>query len=174
MLPSASSSHSDMVVNYTAFVHCRLSWRPQPRMICAYNSLNSKETPMTRMLPLVVSIITVTHAVCATASAADELSSSILLPNQDWEVEADSLGFVDGLTCDKAGNLFFSDLRSKPAAIYTVRPDGTLTKLAEASRSGLKIGPDGLLYACGSGKIAAYDPATGKETILAENLQPND
>jgi enterochelin esterase family protein len=107
-------------------------------------------------------------------SAADDALSAILLPKENWEGEADTLGFTDGLACDKDGNLFFSDLRAKPPAIYAVEPDGTLTKFADASRSGLEFGSDGLLYACGSGKIASYDIATRKETILAENLQPND
>jgi enterochelin esterase family protein len=103
-----------------------------------------------------------------------DTSLSSIIPDGEWELAADKLGFTDGLATDKDGNLYFSDLRSKPAAIYKISPDGTKTKVADANRSGLKLGPDGRLYGCGNKQIAAYDLATGKETILAENLQPND
>ncbi|HEV8379139.1 MAG TPA: SMP-30/gluconolactonase/LRE family protein [Tepidisphaeraceae bacterium] len=106
--------------------------------------------------------------------AADEGLSAIV-PEGKWEVAVEGLGFADGLTFDRDGNLYFSDLRPKPAVIWKLATDGTNTKVAEgASRSGLRIGADGKLYACGSGKIAAYELPSGKETILAEGLQPND
>jgi sugar lactone lactonase YvrE len=108
------------------------------------------------------------------AQAADAAGLAAIVPPGEWELAVDNLGFADGLTSDSEGNLYFSDLRSKPAAIYKLSPQGAKTKLADASRSGLKIGPDGKLYACGSKQLASYDLATGKETILAENLQPND
>jgi enterochelin esterase family protein len=112
----------------------------------------------------------------ATSLAADgDGPSGVVLPNEDWKVAAEGLGFTDGLTCDREGNLYFSDLRAKPAVIYKLAPDGTKTKVAEGqSRSGLKVGADGLLYGCGSGKVVVYELASGKETVLGEGLQPND
>jgi enterochelin esterase family protein len=98
-----------------------------------------------------------------------------IVPDGKWEVAVEGLGFSDGLTLDREGNLYFSDLRAKPAVIWKLSTDGTKTKVAEGqSRSGLRIGADGKLYTCGSGKIAVYDLPDGKETILAEGLQPND
>jgi sugar lactone lactonase YvrE len=105
----------------------------------------------------------------------DETSLSSVIPDAKWEIALEGLGFSDGLTCDREGNLYFSDLRPKPAVVWKLAPDGTKTKVAEGqSRSGLRMGADGKLYACGSGKIAVYELPTGKETILAEGLQPND
>src|SRR5258705_6681546 len=109
------------------------------------------------------------------APAAEDSSLSAIVPDGKWEVAVEGLGFSDGLTCDRQGNLYFSDLKPKPAVIWKLAPDGTKTKVVEGqSRSGLRIGADGKLYACGSGKIAVYNLSDGKETILAEGLQPND
>jgi gluconolactonase len=113
--------------------------------------------------------------VCQPGWGADDPSLSSIVPDGKWEVAVEGLGFSDGLTCDGEGNLYFSDLRAKPAVIWKLAPDGTKTKVAEGqSRSGLRMGADGKLYACGSGKIAVYELADGKETILADGLQPND
>jgi enterochelin esterase family protein len=108
------------------------------------------------------------------AAEGGEGLSSILLADEGWEVAVEGLGFADGLTCDEEGNLYFSDLRAKPAAIYRLSGEGAKTKVAEASRSGLEMGGDGRLYGCGGGKIVFHDVGTGKETVLAEGVQPND
>src|SRR6266850_7122091 len=106
--------------------------------------------------------------------AADEALSAII-PEGKWEVAVEGLGFSDGLTCDREGNLYFSDLKAKPAVIWKLAPDGTKTKVAEGtSRSGLRMAAEGKLCACGSKQIAVYELPSGKETILAEGLQPND
>src|SRR3954471_20601085 len=103
--------------------------------------------------------------------AADESQLSAIIPDGKWELAVEGLGFADGLTLDREGNLYFSDLKAKPAVIWKLAPDGTRTKVAEGqSRSGLRMGADGKLYACGSGKIAVYELPSGKETILAEGL----
>src|SRR5256714_4505941 len=113
--------------------------------------------------------------VCQVGFGADDPSLSSVVPDGKWEVAVEGLGFADGLTCDRDGNLYFSDLKPKPAVIWKLSPDGTKTKVAEGqSRSGLRMGSDGKLYACGSGKITVYELPDGKETILAEGLQPND
>src|SRR5258705_1354887 len=107
--------------------------------------------------------------------AANDSALSTIIPDGNWQVAVEGLGFCDGLTCDREGNLYFSDLKAKPAVIWKLAPDGAKTKVAEGqSRSGLRMGADGKLYACGSGKIAVYELPSGKETILAEGLQPND
>src|SRR6266576_11813 len=126
-------------------------------------------------LPFICAFVVACAVSAATLRAVDESSLAAIIPDGKWEVAVEGLGFADGLTCDREGNLYFSDLKAKPAVIWKLAPDGTKTKVAEGqSRSGLRMGADGKLYECGSGKIAVYDLPSGKETILAEGLQPND
>src|SRR3954470_14369563 len=123
---------------------------------------------------VMVWVATLVLAAPFACAAADDALGAIV-PEGKWEVAVEGLGFSDGLTCDREGNLYFSDLRAKPATIWKLAPDGTKTKVAEGqSRSGLRMGADGRLYACGSKQIAVYELPSGKETILAEGLQPND
>ncbi len=58
--------------------------------------------------------------------------------------------------------------------IFKLSPDGKRTKVAEAAMSGTKMGPDGKLYGCGSGKVMSFDLADGKAALVADGLQPND
>src|SRR6266576_5322145 len=126
-------------------------------------------------LPFICAFVVACAVSAATLRAVDESALSSIVPDGKWEVAVEGLGFADGLTCDREGDLYFSDLKAKPAVIWKLAPDGTKTKVAEGqSRSGLRMGADGKLYACGSGKIAVYDLPDGKETILGEGLQPND
>ena len=99
--------------------------------------------------------------------------TAILIPGEDWKVVADHVGFADGASSDPAGNFYFSDLK-KPVGIFRIAPDGTKTKVADAGMSGTKFGPDGRLYTCGGGKVAVFDLTSGKETVIADNLKPND
>ena len=110
------------------------------------------------------------------ARGADESSalSSILVAGDDWQMVSEGHGFLDGPTSDSDGNLYFSDLKSKPVGIYKLTPDGTKTTLTEAARSGLKFGPDGRLYAVGGGKLVVYTLPDMKETVLAEKISTND
>lgn len=109
----------------------------------------------------------------ARAGDADRLAS-ILVAGDEWQVAAENLGFADGTCSDADGNIYFSDLKNKPAAIYKLTPDGKQTKIADAGMSGNKIGPDGKLYGCGGGKVMVFDLATGAGTQLAEGLSTND
>lgn len=110
----------------------------------------------------------------ARAQNADGLSK-ILVRGEDWQVVADGIGFADGASADAEGNFYFSDLKTKPPAIYKIAPDGkTRTKIADVGMSGTKIGPDGKLYACGGGKLVVIDLADGKVSTLAQNLKTND
>src|SRR3954451_15186240 len=88
--------------------------------------------------------------------ADDGKLAAILLPGEDWQVVSEGHGFVDGPSCDAEGNLYFSDLKSKPPGVYKLTPDGKKTTLVEAGRSGTKIGADGRLYAVGGGKLVVY------------------
>lgn len=103
----------------------------------------------------------------------------LILPDAKWEVVAEGLGFADAPMSDDKGNFYFSDMRSTPPAVWKVAPDGKKSKVVEGIPvSGMKFGPDGRLYACaGTGKekvIAAFELPSGKKTVLAENVAPND
>jgi sugar lactone lactonase YvrE len=111
----------------------------------------------------------------AGAEAENDALAAVLVDGEEWQVVAEGLGFADGPSCDADGNFYFSDLKGKPPAVYKVTPDGKRSTVVEAGRSGTKFGADGRLYACGGGKVVAYDLAAGaKESVLAEGLQPND
>lgn len=99
----------------------------------------------------------------------------LLMPGENWEVVADNLGFADAPCSDAEGNFYFSDM--KAPAIYKVSAtDGTRTVVAEESVSGLKFGPDGLMYACQGAKsrVISINPATGEVKELAGDVAPND
>ncbi|GDY21306.1 hypothetical protein LBMAG56_26520 [Verrucomicrobiota bacterium] len=109
-----------------------------------------------------------------TAAGQDMPLSMLLLEGEGWQVVSEGHGFVDGPCADAKGNFYFSDMR-KPA-IYRVSPDGQMTTLVEQPASGLKFGPDGRLYACQGSKkrLVAFELPGGKETVIAEDIQPND
>jgi enterochelin esterase family protein len=113
----------------------------------------------------------------AQAPAVQPALNQILLPGEDWHLVAGDLQFADGPCADAQGNLYFCEMRGTPPVIWRVSPGGEKTKFIEGtSASGLKLGPDGRLYACiGKEKILiAFDLPDGKKTIIAEDVQPND
>ncbi|HEX4264266.1 MAG TPA: SMP-30/gluconolactonase/LRE family protein [Verrucomicrobiae bacterium] len=100
--------------------------------------------------------------------------STILLPDEGWQLVAENLRGADGLTANAAGEVFFSDHASN--CIYKIALDGQLSVFKkDAGTGGLIFGPDGKLYAGQGGqkRVVSYD-ADGKEEIVAEDLQPND
>jgi sugar lactone lactonase YvrE len=127
-----------------------------------------------RMFAIGLMVGLLSLAAHAQAENSDGLSK-ILVPGEDWQVVADGIGFADGASADAEGNFYFSDLKSKPPAVYKVAPDGkTRTKIADIGMSGTKIGPDGMLWACGGGKVVRINLADGTVTTKAENLKTND
>ena len=105
--------------------------------------------------------------------------AAIFIPGEEWQVAAENLGFADGLCCDAEGNVYFCDMRAKPAAaIFKLAPDGTKTKVLDAGRSGTHFGPDGRLYTVGDKKCIVYDLAAAAPaadpTVLAEGISTND
>src|SRR6266566_9921669 len=120
---------------------------------------------MKSMIRANVAIVVMLLSATRASYAADEGLAAVV-PDGKWEVAVEGLGFADGLTCDGEGNLYFSDLKAKPAVIWKLATDGTKTKVAEGtSRSGLRMGADGKLCACGTKQIAVYELPSGKETI---------
>jgi enterochelin esterase-like enzyme/sugar lactone lactonase YvrE len=101
---------------------------------------------------------------------------NLLIPGESWEVVADKLGFADALCSDKAGNVYFCDMRA-PAVYRVNASDGSMSEIAKESVSGLEFSPDGsLLYACQGSKnrIISIDPATGEVKTVADGVKPND
>src|SRR3982750_201691 len=123
---------------------------------------------MVRSLILCVAMVLVAPGL----TRAEDIEA--IVPAGEWQVAVEGLGFADGLSYDRDGNVFFADLRGANAGVYKLAPDGTKTKLYDAGRSGTRPGPDGRLYACGGKTLVAIDPATGKVTPVADKLGTND
>src|SRR4029078_11470673 len=100
---------------------------------------------------------------------------NLLIPGKSWEVAADNLGFADALCADAEGNVYFSDMRAP--AIYRIGAgDGKSTEIVKEAVSGMKFGPDGLLYGCQGAKnrVISIDPKSGAVKEIATNVPPND
>lgn len=100
---------------------------------------------------------------------------NLLIRDQSWEVVAKDLGFADGLCTDKAGNLYFCDM--KAPSVVRIGTDGTRKEICKESVSGLKFSPDeSLLYACQGSKkrVISINPSNGEVKVVAEGVQPND
>lgn len=101
----------------------------------------------------------------------------LLIEGEPWQLVADGIAFADAPCADDQGNFYFCDMRSQPPVVWKVAPSGDKTKLIEGTPcSGLKFGPDGRLYGCvGKDKqLVAFELPSGKKTVIAENVQPND
>ncbi|WP_425614371.1 alpha/beta hydrolase-fold protein [Anatilimnocola sp. NA78] len=99
----------------------------------------------------------------------------LLIPGQTWEPVAEGLGFADAPCADAEGNFYFSDM--KAPAVYKVNAtDGARVEIAKEAISGLKFGPDGLLYGCQGAKsrVISLDPKSGAIKEVATNVAPND
>lgn len=96
----------------------------------------------------------------------------ILEAGQDWQVVASGFKFTEGPAADAAGNVYFTDIPNN--RIHRIDADGKVSVFAENTHgaNGLKIGPDGRLYACqsGIGTVVAYDTKTARETKLADGI----
>ncbi|MDA7874242.1 SMP-30/gluconolactonase/LRE family protein [Rhodopirellula sp.] len=111
-------------------------------------------------------------------AAQDMPLSQVLIDGENWQSVSSGHQFTDGLTTDAEGNLYFADVAAG-TTINRIGHDGKLTVVAkDAPRiSGMHFGPDGRIYACqgGSfGRIVAFDLASGKMEVIADNVKPND
>ncbi len=99
---------------------------------------------------------------------------NLLIPGEDWRVEAEGMGFAEAGCADPEGNFYFSDL--KAPAIYRIGVDGTRSKVTGEGVSGLKFGPDGWLYGCQGVKkrVIAINPVGGIVREVVGGVQPND
>ncbi len=99
----------------------------------------------------------------------------LLIPGQSWEVAADNLGFADAPCADAQGNFYFSDMRA-PAVYKLSIADGRRTEVVKEAVSGMKFGPDGLLYGCqgAMSRVISIDPQSGAVKEVATDVAPND
>jgi enterochelin esterase family protein len=99
----------------------------------------------------------------------------LLIPGESWEVASEDLGFADAPCPDTDGNFYFSDMRA-PAVYKISAVDGSRTEIAKEAVSGMKFGPDGLIYACQGAKnrVISIDPKSGAVKVVATDVTPND
>ena len=96
----------------------------------------------------------------------------VLQAGEEWEVVSEGHKFTEGPAADAEGNLYFTDIPNN--RIWKIPAGGKPTVFAENTNgaNGLKIGPDGRLYACQgkANRVVAYDVATAKEAVIAEDI----
>ncbi len=100
---------------------------------------------------------------------------NLLIPNEAWELVAEGLGFADAPCSDKHGNFYYSDM--KASVVVRISADGMArSEIAQEAVSGMKFGPDGLLYACQGAKsqVISIDPNSGATKVVASQVAPND
>lgn len=101
--------------------------------------------------------------------------TNILLPDHGWQLVSQGHRFTEGLTANAKGEVFFVDVQGEQ--IFKIGLDGKVTLFKDQSGrvSGLRIGPDGRLYAAQGGRkrIVAYD-MSGAEAVIAEDVPSND
>jgi len=108
-------------------------------------------------------------------SSKNQFLSDILIPGQDWELVGQGYKFTEGTAANASGEVFYQDIPNSKT--YKVGLDGKVTELPIDAKkaSGTSFGADGRRYvaAGGAGQIISYD-ASGKESVVADNIKPND
>ena len=101
--------------------------------------------------------------------------TEILDPDSEWELVSEGHKFTEGPAVDRDGNFYFCDIPTNQ--VYKVGPDGkpVVFRSNSGGTNGLMFGPDGRLYAAQSAakRVVAWAP-DGAETVIADNLAPND
>ncbi|MDB5302010.1 MAG: SMP-30/Gluconolaconase/LRE domain protein [Phycisphaerales bacterium] len=97
----------------------------------------------------------------------------VLIPGEEWQVAAEGYKFTEGPAADAEGNVYFTDIPNNK--IFRIDSSGKAAPFAENTNgaNGLKIGPDGRLYACQgkAGRVVAYDTKSAKEEVIAEGIK---
>ena len=108
----------------------------------------------------------------------DEALVKVLVDGEGWQVMAQGYKFTDAACSDAEGNFFFADV-SAGSSINRIDPTGKVSELITNTPriSGLKLGPDGRIYACTQSpkkQVVAFTLPEGTMTVLADDVQPND
>jgi gluconolactonase len=109
--------------------------------------------------------------------AQDTSLKDWLIEGEPWKVAVQGFEFIDGLACDAAGHLLFTDVKSGKG-IYQLEPATGKHELIVDNLpgiSGLHVGPGGLFYAC-QNKAQRVITVTrdGKVEELLANVKCND
>jgi sugar lactone lactonase YvrE len=101
--------------------------------------------------------------------------SAILLPNEAWRVVGEGVQDVQGLTTDRAGNIYVSTKAGKSLLLISTGNRMSTVYENEGSFAGLACGADDRVYACQPEKrrIVAL-AADGKVNTVAEDLPARD
>ena len=116
--------------------------------------------------PLVFAVILLAAAACAPGQEAAP-TNAIVAPGAKLEKLAGGFKFTEGPTCDKDGNVFFTDQPNNRIMKWSV--DGKLTTfLQPAGRSnGMHFDAQGHLLACAAEKTEMWSIAPdGRHTVL--------
>src|SRR5437879_1389845 len=135
-------------------------------------------SPIISLVLYAISLLTFIATGRAQNLAGDEALSKVLIDGEGWQLVADGFGFTDAACADAEGNFYFFDL-GKGAGIQRIGSDGKVATFIDKTPkcSGLKFGSDGRLYACTQGpkkQVVALEVPSGKMTVLADEVQPND
>jgi enterochelin esterase family protein len=108
--------------------------------------------------------------------AQDTSLHDVLIDNEGWKEAASGYTFTDGLACDQAGNVYFTDVKAG-VGIYKIALDGKVSVFIDNQPgiSGLHVGADGRLYACvnKTGRVVVFEKDGTVKELLA-NVKPND
>jgi len=100
--------------------------------------------------------------------------SELIEEGAEWQSLVEGLIFTDGVAADSDGNVYFAEVYLN--RIYKVDPEGAASIFEESSEMsmGLKIGSDGLLYACRNlaGQIVRYKQDGGYDVLLEGAVVP--
>lgn len=108
-------------------------------------------------------------------------AQEILPGDSAWELVADGYRFTDAACTAPDGSFMFSDLPA--STLYRIAPGGGKPEkwLEGGARiSGMKFGPDGMLYAADQGtddggkRIVVIDPESREISTVATGVNPND
>ena len=109
------------------------------------------------------------------AGTPPERRTSLLIPDEDWELVSEGHGFTEGPAVNDQGDVFFTDIPN--GKIHKVDTEGNVSLFADNSPgvNGLMFGADGNLYACQNGnqRIVRYD-ARGNEETVVKDAPSND
>jgi sugar lactone lactonase YvrE len=109
------------------------------------------------------------------AFAQDIALSAILLPNETWHAVADGVPDVQGMTADRAGNVYVSTKGGKGLLVVSTSGRTSAVFDTETGLAGLASGADGRVYACQPEKRRIVALATdGMVSTIAEDLAARD
>ncbi len=114
---------------------------------------------------------------CLPLCAQDTSLHDWLIEGEGWKPAVTGQTFTDGLCTDKAGNLYFADVKTGQG-IYKLDITTATTSLLVPGLPGIsavQIGPDGRFYACHNKeqRVIAVD-AAGTVDVLLTGVKCND